>query len=208
MSENTTMLRRAAGVAAIAVLALPGAAFADKDSDSDKGHKKPKLSHCEKKALKGKIDHKHCPPAPVTPVTPQPEIVTVTVPGGPLVVNNIGVSGSGPAAGQINGVPNAAAGAAAGAPTNTAVTAQSAASKAALPCTSVRRFRLHLGAGIRSARVTLNGRRVRVVRHRRTSSFATIDLRRLAKGTYTVRTAVVKRNGKLVTGTRRYRTCA
>ena len=236
MSENTTMLRRVAGVAAIAALAIPGAALADdngKGNDNGKGkdhaqgqnegkdkdkksdaHGTPPghIKDADWCARPGKADHWKCTPEDDKPGKgPKPDKPGKGNDGnnGNNGNNGKGNEGKGndgknaaPTITIINNIPAAAsAGQQAG-------VSQQAASKALLPCTSRRRFRVHLGVGIRSAKVTLNGRRMRVVRHRKASSFSTIDLRRMAKGIYTVRTAVVKRNGKLATGTRRYRTCA
>jgi hypothetical protein len=73
-------------------------------------------------------------------------------------------------------------------------------------CVSRRRFTIRLrGRQLRSARVYVNGRRVRVLRGRRLR--ARIDLRGLPKGTVTVRIRAVTRSGRRLSATRRYRTC-
>lgn len=85
---------------------------------------------------------------------------------------------------------------------------------AALPstkrCVSRRHFRIRLrspkGARITSATVKLRGRTVATRRGRRIT--APIDLRGLPKGRFTVSIRVVLDDGRVVTGTRAYRTCA
>jgi hypothetical protein len=59
---------------------------------------------------------------------------------------------------------------------------------------------------VRKARVLLNGKAIAVSKGKKRTT-ALIDLRRRAKGTYTVRTFVVTKRGGLLTGTRRFRTC-
>jgi hypothetical protein len=81
-------------------------------------------------------------------------------------------------------------------------------SKVPAACKSVRRFRIHLSPRkLRSARVTLNGKRVRVTK---TSSgaWAMINLRGKSVGTQIVRTVVVTKGGKVRREVRRYKTCA
>jgi hypothetical protein len=77
-------------------------------------------------------------------------------------------------------------------------------------CVSRRAFTIHLrlpkGTVVRSARLTINGHRVRHLRRRR----GVVDLRGLPAGRFTVRiVASVRRHGKTttITDTRRYRTC-
>jgi hypothetical protein len=77
-------------------------------------------------------------------------------------------------------------------------------------CRSRRSFRIRLvvpsGVIIATASVRVNGKRVKVVRKRRLTSF--VDLRGLPKGRYTVKIVVVTESGKILRSTRRYRTCA
>ncbi|MCW2998990.1 MAG: hypothetical protein JWN65_2539 [Solirubrobacterales bacterium] len=77
-------------------------------------------------------------------------------------------------------------------------------------CVSRRAFTIHLrqprGRRLASARVFVDGRRVKVVRGARTT--ARIDLRGLPRGTVTVRVVAKTRSGRTITETRRYRTCA
>ena len=76
-------------------------------------------------------------------------------------------------------------------------------------CVSRRNFRIRLrtrGLRVASATVTVNGRRVRVVRGGRLT--APVDLRNLPKGRFTVKIVLVLADGRRVQGTRRYRTCA
>jgi beta-glucosidase len=76
-------------------------------------------------------------------------------------------------------------------------------------CASRRHFRIRLraprGERLVSARVYVNGHRVRVLRGRRLR--AVIDLRGLPKRRVTVRVVARTRKGRRVTETRRYRTC-
>jgi len=75
-------------------------------------------------------------------------------------------------------------------------------------CVSRRYFRIRLGRSknVRSARVTLDGRRITIRRGRRYVT-ALIDLRRRVKGTYVVRITVRTKRGNRVRKTRRFRTC-
>ena len=80
-------------------------------------------------------------------------------------------------------------------------------------CISRRQFRIRLRKGTRNrrarivgARVTVNGKAVKVTRADRLRS--RVNLKRLPKGRYVVRIAVKLSNGKTVRETRRYRTCA
>jgi hypothetical protein len=76
-------------------------------------------------------------------------------------------------------------------------------------CVSRRNFRIRLRqpprSRLASAKVFVNGRRVKVVRGARTT--ARIDLRGLPKGTVTVRVIARTKTGRTITETRRYRTC-
>jgi alpha-D-xyloside xylohydrolase len=78
---------------------------------------------------------------------------------------------------------------------------------ASLPrrCASRRRFRIRLRRGLDSARVYVNGRRVRTLRGRRLR--ARVDLRGLPRGRFTVRVVGRTRSGRTLVATRRYRTC-
>ncbi len=77
-------------------------------------------------------------------------------------------------------------------------------------CRSRRNFVIRLRQPKRgrivSARVYVNGKRVRVVRGKRLR--ARINLRGLPKGRYTVRVVVVTSTGRRITERRRYRTCS
>jgi hypothetical protein len=78
-----------------------------------------------------------------------------------------------------------------------------AASSAPLPpCVSRRSFRLRLDrkGRVRIARVMLNGKAIAVTRGKSGRASVLIDLRKRLKGTYTVRTTVVTKKGKIVTG--------
>jgi ABC-2 type transport system ATP-binding protein len=78
-------------------------------------------------------------------------------------------------------------------------------------CSSRRRFTIHLKRfghqRLKSARVWVNGRRVKV-RRRHGRLTATVDLRGKPKQRVTVRVRAVTRSGTIVRDTRRYRTCA
>ena len=90
---------------------------------------------------------------------------------------------------------------------------RSLADSAGLPstrrCLSRRSFRIRLrarGRRIRSARVWVNGRRVKVQRRGRRLT-ARVDLRGLTKRTVRVKVRVVTRSGRRIVDDRRYRTC-
>ena len=95
------------------------------------------------------------------------------------------------------------------APQRTVPIQQVASLPSARRCVSRRRFRIRLraprGDTLRRGEVHVNGRRVRVVRGRRLT--APVDLRGLPKGRFKVEIRVTTRSGRLLRGTRRYRTC-
>lgn len=74
-------------------------------------------------------------------------------------------------------------------------------------CTSRRAFTIRLGRSMRRARVTVAGKRVRVVR-RGGRLRARVDLRGAKAGKVTVRAVGRTRSGRVVRETRVYRTCA
>jgi hypothetical protein len=78
-------------------------------------------------------------------------------------------------------------------------------------CVSRRRFAVHVrrpsGVTIATVRLTLNGRAVKTRRAAGKFS-ATVDLRGLKKGTYTLAIRVTTASGKTLKGNRRYQTCA
>jgi hypothetical protein len=78
-------------------------------------------------------------------------------------------------------------------------------------CRSRRRFVIHLrkppkGDRIRSATVTINGKRQKVLRGRRVR--AIVNLRDLPKGTFRVAISVRTAKGRTLRSARTYRTCA
>jgi hypothetical protein len=77
-------------------------------------------------------------------------------------------------------------------------------------CTSRRRFPIRLvaprGQQLRSATVTVNGKKAKV-RKSGGRLVATVDLRKLVKGRYTVRVVAITGQGRRVVSQRRYRTC-
>jgi Ca2+-binding RTX toxin-like protein len=77
-------------------------------------------------------------------------------------------------------------------------------------CVSRRSFRIRLrqpsGPRVVSATVTVNGRRVQVVRGARLT--VPVNLRGLPRGRFTVRIVLTLADGRKVSGSRRYRTCA
>ena len=81
---------------------------------------------------------------------------------------------------------------------------------AAKRCVSRRRFPIRLreprGIHIRKARVTLNGKPARV-RKSGGRFRATIDLRGLTKGSFTIAIRITTTDGRTVNGKRRYHTC-
>ena len=78
-------------------------------------------------------------------------------------------------------------------------------------CLSRRRFSIRLrepaGVRLRSARVTVAGRRTAA---RRSSGrlVASVDLRRIKAGRYSVKIVAVTVSGRTLTGVRRYQTCS
>ncbi len=74
------------------------------------------------------------------------------------------------------------------------------------PCRSRRVFTIRLRRGLRSARVYVDGRRVRTLSGARLR--ARVDLRGLPRRTVTVSIVVVTRNGRVLRESRRCRTCA
>ena len=78
-------------------------------------------------------------------------------------------------------------------------------------CVSRRRFVVHIrrpaGVRIATARLTLNSKSLKVSKKAGRFS-ATVDLRGLKKGTYTLAIRVTTASGKTLKGKRRYRTCA
>ena len=104
----------------------------------------------------------------------------------------------------------------AGLPTTTAVPqsptlAPSLGLPASRTCLSRRVFRIHLrapaGQRLRRATVVVAGRRVRVTA-RRGRLVATVDLRRLRRGSFVASVSAITRSGRRVSERRRYHTCA
>ena len=82
-------------------------------------------------------------------------------------------------------------------------------------CASRRHFKIHIrersGFTIARATVSLNGKRVRAFKRsafRSRKHAATVDLRGLPKGKFTVRIVVTGTDGRVLRGSRTYRTCA
>ena len=77
-------------------------------------------------------------------------------------------------------------------------------------CVSRRNFRIRLrqpkGFKLKSATVSLNGKRVATRSGKRVT--APVDLRGLPKGRFTVKISVTLTDGRKVSSTRKYRTCA
>ncbi|HEX8101731.1 MAG TPA: TIM-barrel domain-containing protein, partial [Solirubrobacteraceae bacterium] len=73
-------------------------------------------------------------------------------------------------------------------------------------CRSKRVFRIHLRRKLRRAKVSVDGRRVRV-RRRSGRLTARVDLRGKRRGTYRVRVVGFTRRGRRLTGVRTYHTC-
>ncbi|MBI5104036.1 MAG: hypothetical protein HZB46_03440 [Solirubrobacterales bacterium] len=77
-------------------------------------------------------------------------------------------------------------------------------------CVSRRSFRIRLriprGLRVTSADVVVNRKRVKVVKGRRLT--APVDLRNLPKGRFSVKITVRLADGRTISGTRKYRTCA
>jgi hypothetical protein len=81
--------------------------------------------------------------------------------------------------------------------------------KATRKCRSKRNFRIRLrqpkADPLVRATVKVNGRQVKVVTGTRLT--APVDLRGLPKGRYTVKIAATTATGRVIQGTRKYRTC-
>jgi hypothetical protein len=78
-------------------------------------------------------------------------------------------------------------------------------------CVSRRNFRIRIrrqqnGVALISAAVAVNGKRVAVRKGMRLT--APVDLRGLPKGRFTVRVSALMADGRAISGTRQYRTCA
>ena len=74
-------------------------------------------------------------------------------------------------------------------------------------CVSRRRFTVRLPKGLRSVKVTLNGKRLKTRRAANGRRTAVVDLRGRKRGRVTLRVKGRTPKGKLVKRTRRYRTC-
>ena len=78
-------------------------------------------------------------------------------------------------------------------------------------CASRRRFAIRLrepvGDALESARITLNGRRLRVTRNAANRLGTVVDLRGLPRGRYRVAIVAETVRGRTIRGSRRYRTC-
>jgi len=77
-------------------------------------------------------------------------------------------------------------------------------------CASRRKFKIRIkqaaGVGYSSAAVFVNGKQVQVVKASRL--IAPIDLRGLPKGSFVAKIVVTTSDGRTLTGSRKYRTCA
>jgi hypothetical protein len=101
--------------------------------------------------------------------------------------------------------------AAAAFPTVAALAAMGATPPSNRSCVSRRHFRIRVrrqraGVALISAAVAVNGKRVAVRKGKRLT--APVDLRGLPKGRFTVRISALTSDGRAISGTRRYRTCA
>lgn len=189
MSVTPTSLCRAGAVCAVAVgLMAPAAAVAKPDPDKKKAasdapavcsHTLPPGLAKKDGALPPGIAKKQAGDGPPCEGHPQP-----------------GGSSSSQATATATAAP---------APAPVATTVANAAPR---DCVGRRVFRLRLDrkGKVRRARVLLNGRAIPVSRGKRRTTVL-IDLRRRVAGVYVVRTTVLTRRGRLVTGTHRYRVC-
>ena len=187
MSENPTSLlcRCATGAAvAVAALAMPAAAMADK---KDHGKKKDAPAACadakqskhphggppglSKKADKMPECKDHDEVKAEANATAEAPVVNVTVEApAPAPVSTVAASTSG-------------------------------------PCESRGVFRITLHKGrVRTARVMLNGRAIPVTRTKKRTSVQ-LDMRGRKNKAFTMRHTVITKSGRLKTGTRRFRTC-
>ena len=214
MSVNpTTLLARAGVIAALAALAVPGGALAHHKDWHDQGPKKDKHAADAKPGKDGKDgkEGKDGAAGKDAPAACDADKKNRHPHGGPPGLTK--KADEMPECRDVDEQKAAAQAAPAPAPAPAPVTVV-AQSRALPPCESRRHFRITLDRSrgrrlkVRKARVLLNGRAISVTKgNKRRRWTALIDLRRRAKGTYTVRYSVVTRSGRLVTGTRRFRTC-
>jgi hypothetical protein len=192
---------RVAAVAAAATLAMPAAALAGGDGHHGHGHGKHHKHHVHVvDVCKGwwkLFKLKECETPAPAPTVQQPAPDNGATQNADVIVNIVNQP-TAPLIGDVN------APAAPAAPAAAPVAATIRSSNVKCEKRSSFRIRLDKKGRPRRARVLLNGLPVSVSRDRRT---ALIDLRRRAKGNYTVRHFVVTRRGRLVTGTRRFTTC-
>jgi hypothetical protein len=212
MSENPTSFACRAAVAGSAlalVLALPSAALAGgkhHDHDHDGHHHwngKVVCNYLEKKSSKWHAVFCPQPPAPPAPA-PAPAPTAPSAQQQADVIVNIVNQPTAPVVGD----QTVAAPAPAAAPAAVPAAAPVRAAASSGSCEKRTRFRISLHKGrVRAARVLLNGKAISVTRGKRRTNVL-IDVRGRKNTAFTVRHLVVLRNGRLKTGTRRFRTCA
>lgn len=162
-----------------------------------------------------KVAYRVIPPGEVPPVSGQPGVgATPDLASEPVAATGTILDDDTPASAPAAG-PAPAPKPAPPAPAPVAAASKpSLTSVATLPstkqCVSRRKFRIRLRSPkdgkIASATVKLRGKTVATRKGKRVT--APIDLRGLPKGTFTVSIRVVLTDGRVVTGSRTYRTCA
>lgn len=162
-----------------------------------------------------KVAYRVIPAGEVPPVSGQPGVgTTPDLAAEPVAATGTILDDDTPASGPAAGPAPAPKPAPPASPPVAAASKPSLKNVATLPstkqCVSRRKFRIRLrspkGAKIASATVKLRGKTVATRKGKRVT--APIDLRGLPKGTFTVSINVVLTDGRVVTGSRTYRTCA
>ena len=206
MSETPTLrlgraVRYFAPVAAVAVLAVPSAAFAGQGSGNAHGHDRhveKGLGHAGPDNGKEK-GHGNASDGPDrNNGNDKPG-----KPNKPNKPNKPDKPGKGPDTTPAQGPAGPQGPAAAGQVVTTTIP-----SRAPITCTSRRTITITIGrkSDIRRSTIRVNGKKA-VTRIRRGKVVTTVDLRKLPKGIYTIKTRAVMTDGDVKTGTRRYRTC-
>lgn len=162
-----------------------------------------------------KVVYRVIPPGEAPPVSGQPGVgATPDLAAEPVAATGTILDDDAPATAPAAGPAPAPKPTAPASPPVGAASKPTLKNVATLPstkqCVSRRKFRIRLrspkGAKIASATVKLRGKTVATRKGKRVT--APIDLRGLPKGTFTVAITVVLTDGRVVTGSRTYRTCA
>ena len=209
MSEIPTFrlgraVRNFAPVAVIAVLAVPSAAFADPGNGNGKGHGKGAEKGIgwagpDNGKEHGRGNASDGPDRNNGNDKPGKDKPGKDKPGKP------GKPGKGP---DKPAQPQAPAAAPQQAVAPAAVVTTSLPSRAKVACASRRTITITIGrkSDIRRNSVRINGKKAST-RIRNGKVVALVDLRKMPKGIYTIKTRATMKDGDVKTGTRRYRTC-